>query len=49
MSAPHSMGRTSAGEAEVLSMISGSLCSWAMAASFSMSATSSLGLPSVSV
>ena len=27
MSAPHSMGRTSAGEAEVLSITSGSLCS----------------------
>ena len=49
MSAPHSMGRTSTGEAEVLSMMSGRPCSWAMAASFSMSAMSSLGLPRVSV
>ena len=38
-----------AAEGVVLSMTSGRPCSWAMAASFSMSATSSLGLPSDSV
>ena len=39
----------SAGEAEVLSMTNGSPCSCAIEASLSMSATSSLGLPNVSV
>ena len=42
------IGWHSAGDGVVLSMISGKPLSWAIFASFSMSSTSSLGLPTVS-
>ena len=43
-SAPHSRGRMRYGVAIVLSMISGTPASWAMAATPSMSSTSAFGL-----
>ena len=48
MSAPHSIGRHRYGVANVLSTISGSSCSCAMAATASMSSTFPAGLPIVS-
>ena len=48
MSAPHSIGRHRYGVANVLSTISGSSCSCAMAATVSMSSTFPAGLPIVS-
>jgi len=48
MSAPHSTGRHRYGVANVLSTISGSSCSCAMAATVSMSSTFPAGLPIVS-
>ena len=48
MSAPHSIGRHRYGDANVLSTISGSSCSCAMAATASMSSTFPPGLPIVS-
>jgi hypothetical protein len=48
MSAPHSMGRESAGEGVVLSMMSGRPFACAICARRSMSMMSSFGLPTVS-
>ena len=48
MSAPHSIGRHRYGVANVLSTISGSSCSCAIAATASMSSTLPAGLPIVS-
>ncbi|MNW50172.1 hypothetical protein D3C74_276170 [compost metagenome] len=48
MSAPKSIGRSKYGLGNVLSTISGMPCSWAIAATASMSSTSPFGLPSVS-
>ena len=48
MSAPHSIGRHRYGVANVLSTISGSSCSCAIAATVSMSSTFPAGLPIVS-
>ena len=48
MSAPHSIGRHSAGEANVLSTMSGTPCACATSASAAMSATLPDGLPIVS-
>ena len=48
MSAPHSIGRQRYGVANVLSIISGASCSWAIEATVSMSSTLPPGLPIVS-
>ena len=49
ISAPYSIGRTRYGVANVLSTMSGIPASCAMSAIFSISTTSELGFPSVSI
>ena len=49
MSAPCSIGLTRYGVANVLSITSGILCACAISAIFSISTTSELGFPNVSI
>ena len=49
ISAPYSIGLTRYGVANVLSITSGILCACAISAIFSISTTSELGFPNVSI